>query len=555
MSSDTPRRIVIVGGVAAGMSTATRLRRRDEAAEIIVLERGGYVSFANCGLAYYLGGVIDDRDDLLLQTPERLAERFRIDARVKSEVTRVDPATRTVAVSNASGMYTLRYDELVLATGAAPLRPSIPGNERMLALRSIEDTDHIATALAGPPASRRVVIAGAGFIGLELAENLIARGFAVTLVQRASHVLSSLDVEMAEPVADHLRAAGLDLRLGATLMAVHDGSVDLDDGSAVEAALVIAAIGVRPESDLARAAGIELGAGGGIRVDSLYATSEPHIYAVGDVAEKVSAIDDRERLVMLAGPANRAGRYLADVLVGDGGFERPALGTSIVEVFGLSIGSVGETERQLRAAGRAVRVIHTHPASHATYYPGAKPMSIKLIVDPATDAILGAQAIGGAGVDKRTDVLSTAMSAGVTASALADLELAYAPQFGSAKDPVNMLGYIARNLRDGLAVSVQWHELEEHVAAGAMLVDVRTAAEHETGSIPGSVNIPLDELRERVGELEASEVVVHCQVGQRGHTGARLLNQLGFTAVNLDGGYRTWAAGTRSRHPEPVGAP
>jgi NADPH-dependent 2,4-dienoyl-CoA reductase/sulfur reductase-like enzyme/rhodanese-related sulfurtransferase len=554
MPSDTPRRIVIIGGVAAGMSAATRLRRRDERAEIIVLERTGHVSFANCGLPYYLGGTIGERGDLLLQTPERLASRFRLDVRVNSDVTAIDPAMQTVTVAAPVGITTLYYDELVLATGASPLRPDIPGSERMLALRSIEDTDRIHAELAALPAGSPVVIVGAGYIGLELAETLTHRGFAVTLVQRAPQVLGTLDIEMAGPVADYLRASGIDLRLDTTVTEVTPTSVALDDGTTVDTQVVISAIGVRPESDLARAAGIALGPDGGIRVDSQHRTSAPHVYAVGDVAHKVSAVDGSDRLVMLAGPANRDGRYLADAIAGDTVYSRPALGTAIIQLFGMTVASLGATERELRAAGRGIRVIHTHPASHATYYPGAEALSIKLIVDATTDLILGSQAVGASGVDKRIDVISTAMSAGLTASALADLELAYAPQYGSAKDPVNMLGYVARNLRDGLTRSIQWHELDAEMNAGSVLVDVRTPAEFAAGSIPGAVNMPLDDLRDRAGELDGHRVVVHCQVGQRGHTAARLLTQLGVDAVNLDGGYRTWLAGANTRQAENIGA-
>lgn len=542
----SPRRIVIIGGVAAGMSTATRLRRLDERAQIIVLERSAHVSFANCGLAYHVGGVIPNRDDLLLQTPERLAARFRLDVRVNSEVTSIDPVARTVTVHGER----LTFDELVIATGAAPIIPPIPGAEHLLALRSIEDTDRLSSAVDALAAGAPVVVAGGGFIGLELIENLVRREFAVTLVQRNEHVLT-LDPELAVLVEDRIRELGVDLRLGVTLTEVASHSVTLDDGSVLPTALALAAIGVRPESSLAVAAGIRTGVSGAIAVDAQHRTSAPHIWAVGDVAEKVSAIDGVARPVMLAGPANRDGRYLADALTGADGTSRPALGTAILELFGLTIASFGATEA---TADRPVRIIHTHPASHATYYPGSETMTIKLVVDAATDLILGAQLIGGAGVDKRIDVLATAASAGLTASALADLELAYAPQYGSAKDPINMLGYVARNLRDGLSRSIQWHKLRDELDAGAVLVDVRTPEEFAAGAIPDAVSIPLDELRDRVHELDGRRVIVHCQVGQRGHTASRLLTHLGLDALNLDGGYLTWLAGDRSRQPQPLGA-
>lgn len=545
----SPRRIVIIGGVAAGMSTATRLRRRDETAEIVVLERGADVSFANCGLAYHLGGIIPDRDSLLLQTPERLAARFRIDVRTHTAATSFDPAARTVDILGPTGADTLPYDELVLATGAAPAIPDIPGAERMHALRSLDDMDRIGAALDRLEPGTPVVVVGGGYIGLELVENLTHRGLAVTLVHRGEHVLGGLDPELAVLVADTLRGNGVEVRLGANLAGVTEGVALLADGERLPAALVLAATGVRPDSGLARAAGLELGPTGGVRVDDLHRTSAPHVWAVGDVAEKVSAVDGETRLVTLAGPANREGRYVADAIVGDEPITRPAFGTAILGLFGRTIASFGDTEAALRAAGRAIRVLHTHPASHAGYYPGAQTMTIKLIVDAATDRILGAQAVGGEGTDKRIDVLVTAAAAGLPASALADLELAYAPQFGSAKDPVNMLGYVARNLRDGITASIQWHELAAEIERGALLVDVRSRAEHAAGHIPGGLNVPLEELRSRAHEFADRRVIVHCQVGQRGHTAAAMLGQLGIDTVNLDGGYLTWRAGHASRNP------
>ena len=548
----TPRRIIIVGGVAAGMSVATRLRRLDEHAQITVLERGEHVSFANCGLAYHVGGVIPRREDLLLNSPERLTARFRLEVRTRSEVTSIDPDRQTVTVNGE----TLPYDDLVIATGAAPIVPEIPGHERLLLLRSIEDMDLITDAVDALPPDSPIVIAGAGYVGIELAENLTHRGFQVTLVQRGDTVLA-LDPELSSVVEDHLTQSGVTLQMGTTLTAVHDATVDLDNATTLPAALVISAIGVRPESDIAAAAGVRTGPSGAIVVDSEQRTSVDHIWAVGDVALKISAIDGSPRPVALAGPANRDGRYLADALVSTDRSlaPRPSFATAIIEIFGVTVASFGASERSLSGTQRRVRIIHTHPTSHATYYPGAEGMSIKLVVDAETDLILGAQIAGGSGVDKRIDVLLTAASAGLTASALANLELAYAPQFGSAKDPINMLGYIALNLRDGVSRTIQWSELDREIAAGATLVDVRSAEEFSAGAIPGSVNMPLDELRDRAQQLPGGRVVVHCQVGQRGHTAARLLNQLGFDAVNLDGGFRTWLAGNRSRQPQPLGAP
>ncbi|MGW5076019.1 FAD-dependent oxidoreductase [Rhodococcus sp. NPDC004095] len=536
-------KVVIVGGVAGGMSAATRLRRLNEDAQIVVFERGAHVSFANCGLPYYAGGVIEDREALLLQTPESLAARFELDVRVRTEVTAIDPAARTVTVRDlATGAETVEsYDELVLSPGANPIVPDIAGVERALVLRDVDDVDRLVGALDST--ARTAVIVGAGFIGVELAENLRRRGLDVTVVELADQVLAPLDPEMAAPVADELRANGVRIELGTQVTSIGAGDVTLADGRVLPAEVVVMAIGVRPESGLAVAAGIEIGPRGGIAVDERMRTSAEHVYAVGDAVEKIDAVSGQPGLVPLANPANRQGRLVADVISGLPVRPRPVVGTAIVGVFSLMAAAVGWNEKRLRAAERPYRAIHTHPQSHAGYYPGAQGMSLKLLVDPDTDTILGAQGVGGEGVDKRIDVIATAMVGGITASELADLELAYAPQFGSAKDPVNMLGYIADNLRSGTAATVQWHELPAALDAGAALVDVRTPEEFAAGSIPGAVNIELDALRGRVGELPAGEIVVTCQVGQRGHTAARILRQLGRDVRNLDGGYRTWSAG------------
>lgn len=542
----TAQRIIIIGGVAGGMSAATRLRRLLEHAEIVVLERGGHVSFANCGLPYYLGGIIEDREDLLLQTPESLRARFNLDVRVHREVIAIDRAAKSVRVRDVlTGTETVEfYDALVLSPGATPVRPAMPGGERMLTLRDIDDVDAAMAALATAPSSALVI--GAGFIGLEMVENLVHRGLAVTLVELGEQVLPPLDAEMAAPVADRLRAAGVDVRLGTQVVELLESTAVLSDGSLVPAEFVLGSIGVRPETGLAVAAGIELGPRGGIRVDDRLRTSDPTIYAIGDAVEKTDAISGEQRLVALAGLANRHGRLAADAIAGRPVRVVDALGTAVVGLMGLTIAATGWNERLLRAAGRDIRVIHTHPASHTGYYPGAESMALKLVIDASTDAILGAQGVGGDGVDKRIDVIATAMAGGITASHLADLELGYAPQYSSAKDPVNMLGYVARNLLDGLTPSIQWHELVPALAAGDVLVDVRTADEVADGAIPGSINIPLDELRARVDELPGGRIIAHCKVGQRGHTAVRVLEQLGRDAVNLDGGYLTWSAGTSS---------
>lgn len=536
------RRVIIVGGVAGGMSAATRLRRNDENLEILVLERGEHVSFANCGLPYHLGGVIPEREALLLQTPQSLGARFAIDVRTGHEVLDIDTARRVVSVRTAQGDTELSYDSLVLATGAAAVPLEVPGGERALVLRDIADLDRMQAVLADGPAT--AVVVGAGFVGLEVAENLVARGLTVTVVERADQVLTPLDPEMAATVEHRLTEHGVDVRTGVSVDRLDGDTAVLSDGTVVKAQIAVAALGVRPESGLAQRAGLAVGARGGIVVDADQRTSDPQIFAVGDAVEKVDAIDGAGSLVPLAQTANRHGRLVADVITGRATSARPVLGTAVVGVFGLTIATVGWNEKRLRAAGRALRVIHTHPASHAGYYPGAEQMALKLLIDPHTDAILGAQGVGGEGVDKRIDVIATAMRGGLTASDLADLELAYAPQYGSAKDPINMLGFVADNLATGTERTIQWHEVESELADGATLVDVRTPGEFARGSIPGAVNVPVDDLRHKAAALPPGRLVVTCQVGVRGHVAVRLLTQLGREVANLDGGYLTWKAGT-----------
>ncbi len=541
-------KIVIVGGVAGGMSAATRLRRLDEQAEIVVFERTGYVSFANCGLPYYVGGVIEKRSALLLQTPKSLAERFALDVRVHHEVLSIDREAKTVQVKNLTTNEVSQesYDALVLSPGASPFVPPIPGIERALTLRNIEDVDALDAKIGliegrdTETPNRVAVVMGAGFIGLEVAENLVHRGWNTTVVELADQVMAPFDPEMAALVQKRLEAHGVTVRLGVSASEVGAHSVTLSDGTELPAEVVVASIGVRAESKLAKDAGLAVSERGLIVVDDHQRTADPAIYAVGDAVTKTDLVDGEETVNWLANPANRQGRLVADVIAGLDVAFKPVLNTAIVGVFGLQAASTGWSEKRAKAAGRAVRVIHTHPADHAGYYPGAKGMSLKLVVDAETDAILGAQGVGEAGVDKRIDVIATAMRGGLTASDLADLELAYAPQFGSAKDPVNMLGFIAQNLVDGLVETIQWHEIDAAAAEGVQVIDVRTASEYERGSYPGAVNIPLDELRERLDEVEA-ESIVHCQVGLRGYLAARVLAQHGRRARNLDGGYRTWS--------------
>lgn len=528
---------VIIGGVAGGMSTATRLRRNDEKRNIIVLEASGHVSFANCGLPYHIGGVIEERQDLLLQTPEALKERFNIDVRVNTRATHVDRAARTVTTESGE---TIPYDDLVLSPGATPFLPPITGIEKAYSLRTVEDVDRIAAALKG---RTRAVIIGGGFIGLEMAENLRHRDLSVAVVEAAPQIMGPLDSEMAAIVTEHLRANGVEIRTNAQATEISDSGVALADGTELPADIVIAAIGVRPASDLAREAGLEISERGGIVVDAQQRTSDPHIFALGDAATKKDLHTGEDTLVPLAQTANRHGRLVADIITGRETASLPVLGTAIVGLFGLAAASTGWNERRARAAGKKVRVIHLHPANHAGYYPGATQLHMKLVVDAETDAILGAQIVGKDGVDKRIDVIATAMRAGLKARDLADLELAYAPQFGSAKDPINFAGFIDDNIVQGER-TVQWHELSEHLEAGTLLVDVRSASEFAAGAIPGAINIPLDELRARHAEIAGhKDVIVHCQVGLRGHNAARILTNLGYNVANLDGGYLTWQHG------------
>ncbi|MEA9984227.1 FAD-dependent oxidoreductase [Subtercola sp. RTI3] len=545
-------RTIIVGGVAGGMSAATRLRRLDEQRHIMVLERGSYVSFANCGLPYHVGGVIEDRSALLLQTPKSLAARFALDVRVRHEVIAIDPATQTVTIRDLdAGMeFEASYDTLVLAGGSSAGVGPTAGILPTHTLRSVDDVDRVLEILGSVDGPARVTVIGAGYIGLEAVENLLARGALVTLVQRGPQILSPLDPEMVTPVERVLRDHGVDLRLNTTVTGARPGIAVLSDGTEVPTDLVIEASGVHPESGLARGAGLTIGPTGGISVDARQRTSDASIYAVGDGVEKIDALDHTPALITMAGLANRHGRAAADAIAGVLDAEAAsALGTGIVGVLGLTIATVGWSEKRLRAAGRERTVIHTHPSSHAGYYPGAKQMAVKLLVDPADDRILGAQIVGEDGVDKRIDVIATAMTGGITASGLSRLELAYAPQYGSAKDPINLAGYVADNVRAGTTRTTQWHKLRARQESGDTLIDVRSATEFASGAIPGAINIPLDELRARHAELPDGPLIVHCQVGQRGHTASRLLTQLGHDVTNLDGGYLTWKAGTTSTSP------
>ena len=517
------------------MSAATRRRRLDATAEIIVLEKSGHVSYANCGLPYYVGGVIETEDALLLQTPDSLHKRFRLDVRVSSEALSINRALKTIAVRNLLTLeeYEITYDKLVLSPGASPIRPNFPGSERAMTLRTVEDVERIAIAVTDKPKS--AVVIGGGFIGVEIAENLIHKGIATSIVEAAPQVLAPLDIEMASYVHTELARNGVNLFLGKSVVAIGAKTVELSDGRSVDAEIVIMAIGVRPDVDLAKNAGITIGERGGIDVNEFNQTSDKDIYAIGDAAQKKDALDGTSTLVPLANLANRHGRVVADHILGRDVRVVPTIGTAIVKVFELTIATTGWNEKRLSATDRKFKVIHTHPSSHAGYYPGAEQMALKLIFDAKSGEIYGAQGVGYEGVDKRIDVIATAIRGGITAPELADLELAYAPPFGSAKDAVNMLGYVAENQISELVETLQWNQTQGH-----NLLDVRSKSEFAAGSIPGAINIPVDELRERINEVPTRDVLVLCQVGQRGHTATLLLNELGISAKNLDGGYRTW---------------
>ena len=534
-------RVVIIGGVAGGMSAAARLRRLDATAEIVVLERSGNVSYANCGLPYYVGGIIQNEDALLLQTPENLHKRFRLDVRVNTEVVEINKSKKEiVAVDHAkNSQFTLSYDKLILSPGAAPVRPDIPGIERALSLRTVEDVKAMAAVVASNPKSAAII--GGGFIGLELAENFAHKGIPISVIEATNQVMAPLDTEMVGFVHDEIRKNKVELYLSSAVTQIKENSVLLADGKEVAADVVVAAIGVRPETTLAKNAGLTIGERGGIFVNEFNQTSDPDIYAVGDAAQKQDALDGSQSLVPLANIANRHGRIVADHICGKTIRKVSSQVTAIVKVFDLTVATTGWNEKRLIAAKRDYLAIHTHPASHAGYYPGAKGMSIKLLVDRKTQEILGAQAVGSEGVDKRIDVIATAMRGGITAPELADLELAYAPPFGSAKDPVNMLGYIAENVLSGITPTVQWSQVNDLVADGWTVVDVRSKGEFDRGHIPNSINISIDEMRERINEVPKEKILVTCQVGQRGHAATRLLREMGYNAVNLDGGYMTWS--------------
>lgn len=551
------KKIVIIGGVAGGASTAARLRRLDETMEIVILEKGEFISYANCGLPYYIGGVIEDREQLLIQTPAGMKQRFAVEVRVKHEVLKIDRVKQEIVVKDLhqNRTYVQNYDVLVLATGSYPIIPNIPGVEQrqVFTLRNIQDTDRIKQYLGDNKVTTAVVVGG-GFIGLEMAENLVHAKKKVTLIEMANQVLSNLDYELASIIHQELRQNGINLMLGEGLAAISENrerkslEVITNTGKKIIADLVILAIGVRPDNRLATDAGLATGSSGAIQVDQRFKTSDPNIYAVGDVIEVAEIVSGKMSWIPLAGPANRQGRLLADILAGRNVSYQGAQGTAIVKLFNLAAGSTGLPEKTLKKMGVAYQTTTIHSNSHAAYYPEALPLTIKLLFTPGAGRILGAQVVGFDGVDKRLDVLATALRFEKTVFDLTELELAYAPPFSSAKDPVNIAGYVAANIINQDVAVATWDDLLGETANDLFLLDVREPAEVQLGQIPGAVNIPLHQIRKRLEEIPKNrEIIVYCQVGLRAYLAARILKQNGFMVKNLSGGYKTWSAITKDR--------
>ena len=535
-------KIIIVGGVAGGMSAATRLRRLMEDAEITIFEKGPFVSFANCGLPYYVSGEIANRDSLLVQTPEILKARFNLDVRPFHEVIQISPEEHTVTVRHDGQEFTESYDKLILSPGAKPFVPSIEGlnqAENVFTLRNVPDLDEIILALDKNP--KEAVVIGAGFIGLEMAENLAKRGLQVTIVEKAPHILPPLDQEMAAFIQAELVKNGVHIITSQSATRFEDQGkiIVLENGQKITSDLTILSVGVEPENELAKAAGIELGLRGGILVNGNYETSQKDIYAVGDAIVVKQEITGQDALISLASPANRQGRQVADNIAGINRKNKGSIGTAIVRVFDITAASTGLSERVLRDNHLSYKAIHVNGKDHAGYYPGATDMTLKLLFDPESGKIYGAQGVGEKGVDKRIDILATAIKGNLTVFDLPELEFTYAPPFGSAKDPVNMLGYAALNLIEGLSDNIQWYQLEEELAAGKKFLDVRTSSEFQKGRLKvNTIHIPLNELRNRLNELDKNQdYIVSCHSGLRSYIAERILKQTGFTVQNLDGAY------------------
>lgn len=540
------KKILIIGGVAGGATAATRLRRLNEEDQIILFEKGEYISFANCGLPYHIGGSIKERDNLLLQTVEGMSAQYGIDIRNFSEVTSIDKDAKTVTVydNKRQEEYVESFDELIISTGAKAIKPNIPGLEtatNVFTLRNIPDMDVIKAYIAEHHVQTATVIGG-GFIGLEMMENLVELGLSVNVIEMAPQVMPSLDFEMAQQLHAQINMHGVNLILNDGLSKIVDQGklLLLNSGKSLATDMTILSIGVLPENTLAENAGLELGYKGAIKVTPHLQTSAEHIYAIGDVIEVVDTITGKPTNIPLAWPANRQGRIVADVINGIDTAYPGTQGTSVAKIFELTAASTGNSERQLKMNKIEYNAIHIHPNSHAGYYPGASPIALKLLFGKEGQ-ILGAQAVGTEGVEKRIDVIATAIKFGARADQLAAVELAYAPPYSSAKDPVNMLGYVADNMMSGKLETFQWSDIEELKEKNAFFLDVREDFELATGTIEGSVQIPLNQLRDRLGELPKDKTIyVYCQVGQRGYNAVRVLEQAGFSAKNLDGGYKTY---------------
>lgn len=543
------QKFIIVGGVAGGATAAAKLRRISEDVEIILVERGEYISFANCGLPYYIGETITDRSKLLVQTVEGMSERFNMDIRNLSEVVSIDPANKKVIIKNLRNGedYEETYDKLLLSPGASPIVPPIPGlkeNDTLFTLRNIPDTDRIKNYVDQQKPKKAVVVGG-GFIGIEMAENLVDRGIEVTIVEMVNQVMAPIDFEMASILHSHIKEKGVQLILenGVQSFADNGKKIILSDGTEVETDMTILSIGVRPENELAKNAGLELGPRGHIIVNEYLQTSNEDIFAVGDAIEVVDYVNGNKTAIPLAGPANRQGRIAAKNMMGHKEKYQGTLGTSVAKVFDLTVSSTGNNEKTLKRLGIPYEVLHIHPSSHAGYYPDAAQISLKLIFDKETGKIFGAQAVGADGAEKRIDVIATAIKGGLTVEDLTNLELSYAPPYSSAKDPVNMAGYVATNLMEDELEQIQWHEVDQVVADGGLLIDVREPMEREFGYIEGSINIPLNDLRKRLNEVPKDRTVyVSCQVGLRGYLAVRILKNNGYHVKNVDGGWKTYSS-------------
>lgn len=550
------KKVLIVGGVAGGASAAARLRRLDEEVEIILFERDSYISFANCGLPYYIGGTIDKREKLMVQTPEAMKARFNIDVRINSEVIELDAQTKKVRIKSlANGIYEEDYDYIILSPGAKALRPNIPGidSKRILTLRNIPDTDAIK-AMVDQNGVNSAIVIGGGYVGVEMAENLKERGVTVTLVEAAPHILAPFDTDMVVLAEKELVKHGIRLLLNDGVKAFLDldnhVEVTLASNTKLQGDLVILAIGVTPDTGFLKESGLEFGPKGHLIVNEHMETNLPNVYAVGDAVEVVDFITKTKTAIPLAGPANKQGRIAADRIAGLDPTYKGTQGTSIIKIFDLTAASTGANERTLQRANIPYQVIHVHPVSHASYYPGANPMTLKLIFN-GEGKILGAQGIGKDGVDKRIDVIATVIRLNGTVEDLTELELAYAPPFSSAKDPVNMAGFVAQNVLSGKAHMMVWDDLEK-INEDYLLIDVRTKGEFDKGHVKGSTNIPVDDLRSRIQELDPQKlIVVYCQIGLRGYIADRILSQNGFRVLNLSGGYTSSSIQDYATSPSP----